>query len=161
MNRAELLLDLAARDGIMSLVGVPVDVTPSGDVGVVAWYNQAVWEVRGDAALKKSIHFYVLDEGGAGEVAYYKDYEPQKLPDVDQHPFFDWMRTIIDADPDSYQMIMIHSVLERYGMIVYSTLADDGASGLEWSTYYYRKSGDPPSKISNHDKDFLQSAYGF
>ena len=159
MTKAELLVDLEGRDGIASLVGAPVDVTPSGDVGVVAWYDQAVWEVRGDAALKKAIRFYVIDEGGGGEVAYYKDSEPQKVPGVEQHPFYAWMRGIIDAAPDDYQMIMVHSVIERYEMIVYSTLADDGASGLEWSTYYYRKSGDPPTKISNHDSSFLRSVY--
>ena len=161
MTREELLIDLAGRDGISALAGLPVDVTPSGDVGIVAWYDQSVWEVRGNAALKKAIRFYVLDEGGGGETAYYKDREPQKTPTVDQHPFFAWMRTIIDATPDDYKMIMVHSVLERYEMIVYSTLGDDGASGLEWSTWYYRKGGDPPAEISNHDRAFLQSVYDF
>ena len=161
MTRAELLVDLAARDGIHALVGDPIDVTPSGDVGVVAWYDQIVWEVRGSAALKKAIRFYVLDEGEIEEVAYYKGSEPQKLPMVEQHPFFAWMRDMIDATPDDYQMVMIHAVLERYEMIVFSTLADDGAGGLEWSTYYFRKGGGTPTKISNHDRDFLQSVYNF
>ena len=30
MTKAELLVDLAARDGIAALQGDPVDVTPSG-----------------------------------------------------------------------------------------------------------------------------------
>jgi hypothetical protein len=159
MTKAELLVDLAGRDGIMSLVGDPVDVTPSGDVGVVLWYQQAVWEVRGDAALKKSITFYVLDEGGAGEVAYYKDAEPQTTPNVSPNALYSWMRTAIDADPNSYQAAQIHYVSERWEMVVYSILEDDGASGLAWASYYVRRGEGAPVKISNHSPEFLNSLF--
>jgi hypothetical protein len=159
MTKAELLADLAARDGIAALVLDPVDVTPSGDVGVVAWYDQAVWEIRGDAALKKSIRFYVLDEGEPAEAAYYKDAEPQSAPNVTENALYSWMRSAIDANPDSYQAAQIHYVSERWEMVVYSILEDDSASGLEWNTYYIRKGEGAPVQISNHDPKFLHSLF--
>jgi len=159
MTKIELLVDLATRDGIAALVLDPVDVTPSGDVGTVAWYDQAVWEIRGDAALKKSIRFYVLEEGEPGEAAYYKDAEPQTAPNVTPNALYSWMRTVIDADPDAYKGVQVHYVSERWEMVVYSILEGDGASGLEWSTYYIRKGAGAPVKISNHDPKFLQSLF--
>lgn len=159
MTKTELLVDLAARDGIDSLIGVAEDVTPSGDVGVVKWYSQAVWEVRGDAAVKKTITFYVIDEGGAGEVAYYKDAEPQSDPLVRPNALYSWMRDVVDANPNDYKGVQIHFVSERWEMIIYSIFEDDGASGLEWNTYYFRKGVGAPVKISNHDPKFLQSLF--
>lgn len=159
MTRAELLVDLATRDGIESLVGDPVDVTPSGDVGVVAWYDQTVWEVRGEAALKKSIRFYVRDEGEAGEVAWYKDAEPQSDAEVRQNALRTWMVGVVDGNANDYKHIQIHSVMERWEMVVYSILEDDGATGLEWNTYYVRRGEGAPVKISNHDPSFLKSIF--
>jgi hypothetical protein len=159
MTHAELLVDLAARDGIRELVGIPVDVTPSGDVGVVAWYDQSVWERDEKVGLKKSIRYYVLDEGGPGEDAYYKDAEPQTLPSVTPNALHSWMRDIIDADPDDYKGVQVHYVSERWLMVVFSVLEDDGASGLEWQTYYIRKGAGAPVKISNHDPSYLQSLF--
>jgi hypothetical protein len=159
MTKSELLVDLLGRDGIAALVGDPVVVTPSGDEGVVAWYDQAVWEIRGVVALKKSIRFYVLDEGGPAEAAYYKDAEPQSSPDVRENALHSWMRSAIDANPDDYQAAQIHYVSERWEMVVYSILEDDTASGLMWVTYYIRKGGGGAVKISNHDPSFLRSLF--
>lgn len=159
MTKSELLVDLASRDGIGELIGDPVDVTPSGDVGIVVWYDQAVWEIRGNAALKKSIRFYVLDEGEPAEAAYYKDSEPQSIPNVEENALFSWMRSAVDADPNAYKGVQIHAVSERWETVVYSHLEDDGSSGLEWSTYYVRKGQGQPVKISNHSREFLQNLF--
>jgi hypothetical protein len=159
MTKAELLVDLAGRDGIAALVFDPEDVTPSGDVGVVAWYDQAVWEIRGVVALKKSIRFYVLEEGEPAEVAYYKDSEPQTSPSVSPNELYSWMRSIIDANTNDYKGVQICYVSERWEMVVYSILEDDSASGLEWNTYYVRRGEGVPVKISNHDPSFLRSLF--
>ena len=98
MTKAELLVDLAGRDGIESLIGDPVDRTPTGETPGVKWYKQAVWEIAGDAAVKKGVHFYVREEGLPAEDAYYKDAEPQAEPMVQHHPLHVWMRDAIDAN---------------------------------------------------------------
>lgn len=158
MTKAELLADLAARDGIDQLIGAATDVTPSGDVGIIAWYDQAVLEVYGVAAIKKSVRFYVLDEGGPGEAAYYKDGEPQGRPMVERMELFSWMRDVVDADPNSYKGVQIHYVSERWEMVIYSVLETTGG-GVEWSTYYVRRGAGAPAKITNHNPAFVQSLF--
>ncbi len=155
MTKSELLVNLAARDGVASLVGDPFDVTPSGDIGVVAWYQQCYWEIRGEAALKQSLNFYVLDEGGAGEAAYYKDSEPSGER-VHRSALAEWMRDAIDASPNSYAAIQIHWVSERWEMVVYSILELDG-SDVQWQSYYIRKGAGTAKKITNHEAWRLSS----
>jgi hypothetical protein len=165
VTKAELLVDLAARDGIDRLWGDPSLVnteSPSGGIGGdVNVYQQGVVEVIDDVAIKKTITFYVFEEGEAGEVAYYKDAEPQSDPMVRPNALWNWMRDAIVAAPDDYQAISIHRASERLEMVVYSKLEEpttpDGT--VAWHTYYIRKGGGGSFEITNHSPEFLQSIF--
>lgn len=157
MNKSQLLSDLANRVGVLSLIGGPVDSTPSGDQGTgLIWYQQPLWQVHGKAAVKQVVWFYVLNEGEAGEVAYYKDREPF-LDNVEQTDLKAWMVGVVAANPNNYRGIQIHWTSESLGMVIYSVLVDDGAGGLKWTTYYVRKNNGSPKLISNHKPEFLNS----
>ena len=156
MNKQQLLVDLAARDGVSGLIGNPVDVTPSGDVGTVKWYSQGLWQQNGKAALKQTQTFYVANEGEANEVAFYKDAEPE-FSQVRAAAFKGWMRTAIDAKPNDFKAVQVVWLSERWEMAIYNVLEADGAKGLKWQAYYVRKGVTAPTKISNHDASRLQS----
>ena len=160
MTKAELLVDLAARDGILMLWGDPSPLrveTPSGGGVDVIWYEQPVIEVIGKVALKKTIPFYVFDEAGPSEAAYYKDAEPQASPAVRPSNLWDWMRDAIDNNVANYEGVRIKAVSERWEMVIFEKLEDDGAGGLEWHTYYIRRGAGAAKEITNHDPSNLQS----
>lgn len=158
MNKSQLLADLVARDGVLALIGDPVDTTPSGDIGIVKWYQQGLWHVNGLAAVKQSIIFYVANEGQPGEIAYYKDSEPT-FESVKTSELKAWLRAAIDATPKVFAAPQIHWMSERWGMVVYSILEDDGSGGLKWQAYYTRKDVVAPIKISNHEASRLSSQF--
>ena len=165
MTKAELLVDLAARDGIDRLWGDAALVneeSPTGGIGGdVKVYQQGVVEVIDDVAIKKTITFYVFEEGEAGEAAFYKDAAPQSDPSVRSNAFWTWMRDAILASVDDYQAISIHRASERLEQVLYSIVEEpttpDGT--MEWHTYFMQKGGGGAFEITNHDPEFLQSIF--
>jgi hypothetical protein len=74
MKKEQLRADLAGRAWCESLIGDETLIGSPHD-GITE-YEQSVLEVTGDAAIGRSIRYYVRDEGGVDEVAWYKHSEP-------------------------------------------------------------------------------------
>ena len=76
MNKSELITDL---ESIYAAVGSPQLLETVDGVG---WYIVNVFETgksdlsKKETGYRKNINFYVIDEGGAGEAAYYSRSEP-------------------------------------------------------------------------------------
>ena len=70
MTKAELLVDLASKDWVHHLVDPPVlrETKPDG----TTLYMQHLMDVAIDTAVYRDVFFYVYDEGGAGEDAFYQ-----------------------------------------------------------------------------------------
>ena len=95
LTKAELLADLKGLTFVSSLIGV-AKLTRTEDLEddegnpfTVKWYEQNFWEVQGKAAVKRTINFYVEDEDGTNECAFYKDAEPQ--PTTRRNSFDNWL----------------------------------------------------------------------
>jgi len=82
MNKAELISDIEAKVGSGFIIDVPVLVeTVSNEAGTHSfkrYYCNVTTTGKdstdaGGIGQKRTLEFYVLDEGEAGEVAYYKD----------------------------------------------------------------------------------------
>ncbi len=95
MTKNELLQDLAGRSFIKA-VGDPV-LREVKDVGAT-WYTVNVAETFQNTAVFRNIDFYVFDEGGPEEEAYYKDQDPKM--NVAPSAFSDKIRTEFFADSD-------------------------------------------------------------
>lgn len=76
MTKAELLAALATKYS-GGVVGTPVERANSNGVRT---YQVDVLDVSGDVATGGTVLFYVVDEGGAGESAYWKQREPKPSP---------------------------------------------------------------------------------
>ncbi len=74
MNKAEIVADLKARD----FIKIVFDVKLIGEEDGVNLYEAGFFEAATTelAAIKRSCHFYVLDENEDTEQAFYKDREP-------------------------------------------------------------------------------------
>lgn len=74
MNKAEILSDIANKDFFGAFCGDPeIEVTkPNSDI----WYRQNIREEKGDFAVYRNIHFYVVNEGQVEERAFYFRAEP-------------------------------------------------------------------------------------
>ncbi len=73
MTKQELLQDLINRDWVHA-IGEPQLRETKPDGGL--WYTVNISETYQKAAVYRNIDFYVFDEGGVAERAYYKDNEP-------------------------------------------------------------------------------------
>jgi len=83
MNKKELLADLALKPFVDGLNGEPELQEVKADGG--KWYTQNLREVQsGNVAVYRNIHFYVVDEGLATELAYYKDAVPEAITNKEQ-----------------------------------------------------------------------------
>ena len=132
MNKIQLLKWLESQTWCDS-IGSPVFVVNDG-YGTL-WYKVVVREVYESTAINRTIHFYVVNEGTADEVAYWKDSEPTATLGVTPTPTptYKWIsyRTILaeleyavassiigkittaaDADPVIAQ---VHAMLSSYG----------------------------------------------
>ncbi len=74
MNKAELL---AALEGKFAVILV---VTRKSEVQGVAYYVANVFDVVGNTGRTVNVMFFVKDEGGAGETAYWGSSEPKPAP---------------------------------------------------------------------------------
>jgi len=136
MTKAELLVDLAARNHIKELIGVPEDVTPESETTGIKWYVQNVFEVINNAAVKRSIHFYVVDEGEEGEWAAYKDQEPEE--NVKPNQFKNWLNTVLYADADSVAWKVI-SENELNWQALVAILEENESNTLDFKGYLCTK----------------------
>ena len=75
MKKTQLIDDLKAKTFIAT-VSEPKEAHPEIKHDNGKWYSVEVRETVGKAAIYRTIHFYVIDEGTAKEEAYYKDKEP-------------------------------------------------------------------------------------
>lgn len=71
MTKAELLADIAAKS--LKVVAVAEEVDAVKNAAGVRQYMANVMEQRADSVQGRNIGFYVINEGEAGEAAYYRD----------------------------------------------------------------------------------------
>ena len=158
MTKAELLVDLAAQDGVLRLLGDPEDTTPSGETAGVKWYQQNLIEARGKTALKRTVYFYVFDELEPEEEAYYKEELPEDQKHTTASALREWMRAAVDASPDTYKGIQILWLSERWEMVIFAML-DASGDDLAWQAYYIRKGAGAAKKITNHEAQYIASIF--
>jgi len=153
MTKAQLLAALEAKD-FVDAVGTPelLETKPDG----TKWYGVNIREIKGTEGVYRNVYFYVVDEGGGGEVAYFKDEPPSQS--VRNRALYEWMQGAIDGAPDNYKAAQIHWVSERYEMVVFSILDTSGAD-LVWQAYYIRRGGGAKVKITNHEAWRLSSIF--
>lgn len=71
MNKSELLADLGKK--VLRVIGVDEQVDSAKNAAGVKVYAANVLEKKDTTVIGRTIAFYVLDEGEAGEEAHYKD----------------------------------------------------------------------------------------
>ena len=150
MTKAQLLADLEGRDFVLS-VGTPElqETKPEG----TKLYLVPTLQNTGDAATYLNVLFFVQDEGGAGEAAFYKDIPPiQKARNT---AFEAWMIAQIDAAPNSFKGVQVLWKSERWEMIIYSILT--GTTPLTQKVYYIRKNQGAAVEISAFNLSLLAS----
>lgn len=152
MTKIEFLADLASKNWCV-YVGTP-ELLETKDDGA-NWYAVNIRDESGKVGGYQNIHFYVVDEGGAGETALYKDHEPLET----QNTISDlkrWMLDAVDVNPNNYKGIQILWTSERWDMVIYNVLE---GSPLEQVTYYIRRGNGAPVVISNFDIELLKSIF--
>lgn len=124
MTEAELLADLAGRDQV-DWVGTAetTETKPDGTLWRIVNYR----EVLQDVSTYRNQTYYVVDPGGAGEVAYYKDVEPFKAQVV-RSQFRQWMIDVILANEDDYRGVTVHAFNEETEEIVMTILETSGSA---------------------------------
>jgi hypothetical protein len=150
LNKSELLSNLLSKDWIGS-VGSPtlLETKPDGSKLYSVNYREKV----GNAGVYRNIQFYVVDEGGGGETAFYKDREPMEA-NSDQSSLKAWLINAIDNNPNNYKGIQILWASERWEMIIYTILE---GTPLVQKTYYFRKGVGSPTEINNFNPELLRS----
>ena len=74
MNKAELLVALENKfEAVLA-------VTKQSEVAGISYYVANVFDVVGDTGRTVNVMFFVRDEGGAGEEAYWGGSEPKPAP---------------------------------------------------------------------------------
>jgi len=132
MTKAELLVDLQSRPQIKTLLGDAEDITPEGDIPLgVKWYQQEVFEVLNDAAVKRTVTFYVMNEGDPEEWAAYKDAAPTEH--VQPNQFEMWLNMALASDPDAVSW----RIITKNETIWHSLTAvlETGVDGLDMVGY--------------------------
>lgn len=152
MTKIEFLADLASKNWCV-YVGTP-ELLETKEDGA-NWYAVNIRDVSGKVGVYRNIHFYVIDEGGTGEAALYKDIEPLEskntMSDLKQ-----WMINVIDNNPTNYKGIQILWVSERWDMVIYNILT---GTPLTQKTFYVRRNNGAPVEIENFNIELLKSIF--
>ena len=139
MTKLELLADLAGRPQIKTLLGELTDITPTGETPNFKWYSQDVCELINDAAIKRTITFYVGDEGEPTEWAAYKDAAP--TADVQTNQFENWLNAVLYADSDAKAWrIVVRNELTWRALV--AILEENGEGTLDAVGYLITRDGD-------------------
>jgi len=138
MTEAQLLADLAARDQV-DWVGTPetAETKPDGTLWRIVNYR----EVLQDVSNYRNQTYYVVDPGGAGEAAYYKDEAPWKAT-VRRSQFREWIKGMILANEDDFRGVSVHAFNEETEEIVFTILEISGTAPnqtMEQKTVWLKK----------------------
>ncbi len=129
MNKAELLVALESK-----LTAV-LSIESRSEVAGLSYYVANVFDAVGDVGRTVNVMFFVKDEGGAGEVAYWGGSEPK--PDPGPATFADearaWLQSKVDVTVSGktirmFEQLNADNVQER--ATVYLTLEDTTTGDL-------------------------------
>ena len=127
MNKVDLIADLNSKG--LRVIAVTQQSDPVKEAAGVNSYIANVMEQRGDTVTARNVGFYVMDEGEAGEVAYYRDQLSQK------NVAYDAMVSYIDGlTPATYIRGEVQNVNEdgKYGFAkVYKDNGDGTAKEVQ------------------------------
>jgi len=76
MTKAELIAEVVAKTWFAGTIEAPVVDTEWPAHNIKLYRAHAKVERETNVLTHRHIYFYVFDEGGAGEAAYYKDQNP-------------------------------------------------------------------------------------
>ena len=108
MNKTEILADIDAKCVRRYRLDVPGNQTDLNAQGITLYQAQVLEQYSGDA-VSKTISFYVVDEGGPAEVAYYERQEALRPADS----LKDTLQTWLEANlPAAYVRVRVDQVLE-------------------------------------------------
>lgn len=128
MTKAELLADLAAKDFVSWVSDAPTLVKDDADG--FRYYNVRIRETRGGVGGFRQIPFYVVDEGGPAEEAFFQGADP--FPTHNTSEFRKWMLDAYQAAPSTYRGLIVHHIDELAETAILSWFAAD------WTrTFYY------------------------
>lgn len=71
MTKAQILADIEAKS--LKVVAVEEELDAVKNAAGIKQYIANVLEQSGDRVSGRNVAFYIIDEGGAGEAAYYRD----------------------------------------------------------------------------------------
>ena len=125
MNKAELIADIESR--VITTIGAPQLKT---DVDGVKVYIQTVLSPEGiNKANERNIAFIVVNEGGAGEAAYYRD--TSHLERDDRQKATTYMQNLVANDTiEGYQIEQLQAELSDASYSIAKVWVDDGAGKL-------------------------------
>ena len=106
MNKAALLADLAAKSWVDEVFTEELDNEDDG----FNYYSVRIRELRGSVGAHRQIKFYVVDDGGPGEVALWQGIEP--VPHHNTSEFRKWMFDAYTASPSTFPGLILHYVDE-------------------------------------------------
>lgn len=123
MTKAELLVDLASKSWVHHLSGAPSfkELKPDG----TNWYAQNLADVFADTSVYRNVDFYVMDEGGAGEEAFYKDKIPVSVLATDNEIFVDEVRTELISMFPTQGFSIVAADYETLSGVIRTYIADD------------------------------------
>lgn len=146
MTKAELLADLAGRDFI-AWVGTPSKVKDDADG--FAYYTVRVGERVGNVGTFHQVTFFVWNDGGQDELAYYQGQDPFQTSIMSE--FRRWIYGVYAANPQNFKGLVIHRIDEIAKSCIYTILE---GTPLTQHTYFVIM-GQAPVAISNFNPSLL------
>lgn len=140
MNKTELLADITAKG--LRVIQVVQQSDPVKEAAGVNSYIANVLSQSGDTVTAKNIGFYVVDEGQAGEVAYYRDALKPK------NTVWDVAQTYLDSlIPGTYLRGTLREVNEQNNSGIADVYKVDGTGTAvsKIEIFIYKNSGQPVS----------------
>lgn len=125
MNKAELIADIKSR--VITTIGDPV---LKADVSGVKTYVQTVLSPEGvNKANERNIAYIIVDEGGPGERAYYRD--TSHLDRDDREKAATYMGNLVsNGTIDGYQLEQVVTDLGSANFFVAKVWIDNGSGKL-------------------------------
>ena len=140
MDKAALLASLAAKSWVDHVYDEHLDNEDDG----FNYYSVRIRELRGSVGAHRQVKFYVVDDGGAGEVALWQGVEP--TPHHNTSEFRKWMFDAYVTNPLNFPGLILHYVDEVGEWAYISYIVSDAQA-----QFWVRKGQSPVATTFDYD----------